>query len=257
MPASIQHLLPIFFCLLLSVAVTNQSRADNVLVAVASNFNATMQQLIPAFYEATGHSARVSYGSTGKLFAQISHGAPYEVFLSADNVRTQMAIQAGFAVPESTRIYAIGRLSLWSADEKLINQTANVLKQSDLRRVALANPKTAPYGTAAMAVLEKLGLTSSLAPKLVWAESVAQVFQFVATGNAEVGFIALSQLRSGQRGGSSWLIPAHLHPPVVQEAVLLKAGKENAAAHAFIQFLTTSQATIVISRMGYQTATKP
>lgn len=240
-----------YSCLLLAFFSAN-SPAEQVIVAVAANFNAAMNRLIPAFSEVTGYQAVAGFGSTGKLYAQITQGAPYQVFLSADNSRTRLTVEAGVAVPGTEIVYAIGRLALWSANEELVNDSADILTSGSVRKIALANPKTAPYGTAAQATLISLGLYDQLAGKLVQAESVAQAFQFTATGNANVGFVALSQLKSGSRGGSFWLVADDLYPPLLQEAVLLNRGKDSGAAKAFMTFLNSAVAKAIIAEMGYK-----
>lgn len=239
-------------CFVILLLLSGSCQAERVLVAVAANFNAAMNRLIPVFNSATGHQLVASYGSTGKLYAQIIRGAPYQLFLSADNSRTGMIIEAGVGVPDSTVVYAIGQLVLWSADAELINGAAKILTDKSIRRIALANPKTAPYGTAAFATLTALDLQDQLSSKLVQAESIAQAFQFAATRNADLAFVALSQLRSGQRGGSSWLVSEDLYSPIIQEAVLLNNGRTSKGAIAFMDFLTSAKAADIIRQTGYK-----
>jgi len=251
------------YLLLTSIVVlscSNQTHAKQALAAVAANFNHTMKKLVPAFKAASGHELVVSYGSTGKLYAQIQHGAPYDIFLSADNVRTRLAIDAGLAVAGSQQVYAIGRLVLWSADPDLLSAdggNGDTLSTPSVTRIALANPQIAPYGHAALATLTALGIKQKVAAKLVQAESVAQAFQFVATRNAQAGFIALSQLHAVDYGGSSWLIPDYLHPPLIQEAVLLKRGENNVAAKAFLDFMNSKTARSILQQMGYKNQRLP
>jgi molybdate transport system substrate-binding protein len=240
------------YCSLLFIWLSCNSQAEQALIAVASNFNAAMNLLAPAFTEATGHQLIISFGSTGKLYAQIAHGAPYEVFLSADNSRTQLAIEAGLAVAGSDVVYAIGQLVLWSADTSLVDDAGKVLNDEKIQRIALANPKTAPYGAAAMTTLKSLGLADKLSAKLVQAESIAQAFQFVATRNAQLGFVALSQLKSGLHDGSAWIVNESLYAPLVQQAVLLKKGQHNIAAQAFLDYLLADEAINIIKLAGYK-----
>ncbi|HQV13908.1 MAG TPA: molybdate ABC transporter substrate-binding protein [Denitromonas sp.] len=225
-----------------------------VTVAVASNFIKPIEAVAPAFTKVTGHRVRISTGSTGKFYAQIQRGAPFDVFLSADEARPARLEDEGFAVSGSRFIYAIGRLVLWQAETHRDIQP-DALRFADGGRVAVANPVTAPYGTAAAAAIEKLGLTAALAPRLVQGENIGQTFQFVATGNAAYGFVAWSQV--SQNGtlirGSGWLVPADMHPPIRQAATLLTRGADNPAARAFVAFLKSDAARQIIRQHGYDT----
>ncbi len=238
--------------MLLMATITRTACAEEVSIAVAANFTDATRQLIPLFEQSTGHTTRVSYGSTGKLYAQIEHGAPFEVFLAADTERPRKAEQSGLAVPGSRFVYARGKLAFWSAREDLFSDGEAFLKSGEFRHIALANPKTAPYGQAAQQVLEQLGVWDDLQSQLVRGDSIAQTFQFTVTGNADAGFVALSQVRAWQQpGGSLWIIPQDYYAPIAQSAVLLKKGTDNPAAQAFIDFLRGDAARDVIASYGY------
>ena len=231
----------------LSVA---QVSASEVSVAVAANFVESARAVAEAFHTATGDTALISPGASGQLFTQISHGAPYEVFLSADAERPQALVAGGYAVGQSRFTYAVGRLALYSASPGLVDGQGLVLKRPDLRTVAIADPAVAPYGVAAEETMRKLGAYDALKPKIVKGASIAQAYQFVATGAAEIGFVAQSQIVT-VKGGSRWLVPEALHAPIEQQAVLLKAGANDPAARAFLDFLKTPAARTIISRYGY------
>ena len=229
-----------------------QLSAAEVSVAVAANFTDATRKLAPLFEQASGHRLKISYGSTGKLYAQIEHGAPFEVFLAADTAHPLKAEQAGLAVPGSRFVYARGRLALWSAEKGLFETGEPYLKAGDFAHLAIANPKTAPYGQAARQVLEHLELWPKLQARLVRGDSIAQTFQFVATGNAEAGFVAYSQVKGWQGGaGSVWLVPQDYYQPIEQSAVLLQKGVNSAAAKAFLEFLQSDAAKAVIEGYGY------
>ena len=231
----------------LSVA---QVSASEVSVAVAANFVEPARAVAEAFHTATGDTALISPGASGQLFTQISHGAPYEVFLSADAERPQALVAGGYAVGQSRFTYAVGRLALYSASPGLVDGQGLVLKRPDLRTVAIADPAVAPYGVAAEETMRKLGAYDALKQKIVKGASIAQAYQFVATGAAEIGFVAQSQIVT-VKGGSRWLVPEALHAPIEQQAVLLKAGANDPAARAFLDFLKTPAARTIISRYGY------
>ena len=231
----------------LSVA---QVSASEVSVAVAANFVESARAVAEAFHTATGDTALISPGASGQLFTQISHGAPYEVFLSADAERPQALVAGGYAVGQSRFTYAVGRLALYSASPGLVDGQGLVLKRPDLRTVAIADPAVAPYGVAAEETMRKMGVYDALKPKIVKGASIAQAYQFVATGAAEIGFVAQSQIVT-VKGGSRWLVPEALHAPIEQQAVLLKAGANDPAARAFLDFLKTPAARTIISRYGY------
>lgn len=234
------------------VLFAGQAHAEEVKIAVAANFTDATRDIVPLFEKATGHTAKVSYGSTGKLYAQIEHGAPFEVFLAADTKRPLKAEKEGLAVPGSRFVYAKGKLVLWSGTPGRFEDGEAFLKDGGFDHIALANPKTAPYGLAAEQVMQHLGVLASLTPKLVKGDSISQTFQFAATGNADAGFVALSQIK-GWKGesGSQWEIPADYYAPIEQGAVLLKKGESNPAASAYLQFLKSDAVREVIEGYGY------
>lgn len=227
--------------------------ADVAQVAVASNFAEPIKALAMTLEKTTGHQIQVTLGATGKFYAQIKNGAPFDVLLAA-NTETPTALESdGFAVPGSRFTYATGRLVLWSANAALVDPQGEVLRQGQFRKLAYASPKVAPYGAAAVQVMENLGLMSTLTPKLVQGESIGQTFSFVYTGNAELGFVALSQvLEDGQlKSGSMWDIPQVLYQPIKQDAVLLQRGTHNPAAQALMSLLKTQSSKDLIRRYGY------
>lgn len=239
--------------------VAGTSHAGEVRVAVAANFAAPMARIGAAFTAASGHTLKLSSGATGKFYAQIASGAPFEVLLSADDATPRRLVAEGHAVAGTQFTYAVGQLVLWSATPGLVDPQGAVLRSGGFRHLAIANPKTAPYGAAAMQVLQGLGLAQALAPRIVTGESIAQAHQFVATGNAALGFVALSQVVvPGQAGqpaqiatGSAWRVPPALHTPIRQDAVLLKAGEKNPAAAALLAYLQTAPARALIAAHGY------
>jgi molybdate transport system substrate-binding protein len=240
------------FVFIAALIGAGQARAGEVRVAVAANFTAAMKEIAAAFEKSSGHHVVLSFGSTGSLYAQISHGAPYDVFLAADERRPKALESAGTAVARSRFTYAVGKLVLWSPKPGVVDDKGEVLKHGKFARLAIANPRTAPYGAAARQVLEHLKLWDSLQPRIVRGESIAQTHQFVATDNAELGFVALSQvMKTG--GGSSWIVPQALYTPIRQQAVLLVRGKDNTAAHALIAYLKSDAGAVVIKRFGYGT----
>ena len=225
-----------------------------VSVAVAANFTGPVQVLAPLFERETGHKLRAAFGATGKFYAQISNGAPFEVLLAADDETPARLLKEGQGVAGSADTYAGGRLVLWSPDGKLVDERGEVLKKGGFRHLALANPKTAPYGLAAQQTMARLGVLETLRPRFVQGENIAQTHQFVSTGNAELGFVAYSQvIRNGRiGGGSGWLVPAEFHDPIRQDAVLLNKGRDNPAARAWLAFLKGEQARTVIRSFGYE-----
>ena len=227
--------------------------AEEVQVAVAANFAAPMQAIAAAFEKDTGHKARLAFGSSGKFYAQIKNGAPFQVLLSADAATPARLEQEGMTVAATRFTYAVGRLVLWSAQAGAVDARGEVLKQGDYKHVAIANPKVAPYGAAAVEVMQRLGVAEAVRPKLVQGENIAQTHQFVASGNAELGFVALSQVTRDNKltGGSAWIVPANLHAPIRQDAVILAAGKGNAAASALMAYLKSDKAKAVIRTYGY------
>ena len=247
--------------LLLSVAVAaaasavsaTPALAAEVSVAVAANFAAPMQKIAAAFELDTGHKAVLAFGSTGKLHAQIRNGAPFHILLAADEETPARLESEGFAVPGTRFTYAVGRLVLWSRLPGLVDAQGEVLKTGSFARMALANPKLSPYGAATVRVLNGLGLATTLAPRFVQGENIAQTFQFVASGNAELGFVALSQVVVDGRlaPGSAWVVPARLHGPIRQDAVLLRAGRDDSAAAALLAYLRGDKARALIRASGY------
>lgn len=229
-------------------------RAGEVQVAVASNFTAPMQVIAERFEALTGHKALLAFGSTGKLYAQIRNGAPFAVLLAADEQVPAKLESEGLGVTGSRFTYATGTLVLWSAKDDYVDDQASVLTQRAFRHLAVANPKTAPYGAAALATLKKLGVLESVSDRLVQGENIAQTHHFVSSGNAELGFVALSQvLEKGRiRSGSGWIVPASYHPPIRQDALLLTSAQDNAAAHALLDYLKSAAATEVIKAYGYR-----
>jgi molybdate transport system substrate-binding protein len=227
--------------------------AGQVEVAVAANFTVPMQIVASAFERDTGHKALLAFGSTGNLYAQIRNGAPFQVFLSADDQTPAKLEQEGLAVSGTRFTYAVGRLALWSAKSGMVDDKGEVLNKGVYAHLAIANPKLAPYGAAAIEVLRQLGLFKSLQPKFVLGENISQTWQFVASGNADLGFVALSQvLKDGQlRGGSAWIVPGNLHAPIRQDAVLLVKGRNNAAAKALLAYLKSDKAKAIIRNFGY------
>ena len=225
--------------------------AAETQVAVAANFTEPAREIAAAFTKATGDTAVLSFGSSGAFYTQIAHRAPFEVFLSADAERPAKAEADGLAVRGSRFTYAIGRLVLYSATAGLVDGRGAVLKSGSFAHLAIADPAAAPYGVAAMQTLARLGLTDALTPKLVKGSSITQTYQFVATGAAEVAFVGASQVIAVS-GGSRWLVPATLHAPIDQQAILLKTGAANPAAAAFIRFLRSPAAVAIIKHYGYE-----
>ena len=245
----------IFCCLravLLLAVQPVMAHAGQAHIAVASNFAAPMKKLAAQFEQATGHTLTLSSGATGKFYAQIKNGAPFDVLLAADDDTPARLMREGEAV--QTQLYAIGRLALWSERAGFIDGNDAVLRQNRFQRLAIANPKLAPYGRAAMEVLAKLKLTDSVQDKLVTGENIAQTYQFVASGNAELGFVALSQVMQDGKltSGSVWVVPSTLHSPIRQDAALLKRGETNAAARALLDYLKTPAAQTTIRSFGYE-----
>lgn len=227
--------------------------ADEVYVAVAANFTAPMNIIAADFERATGHKAKPAFGSTGRFYAQIKNGAPFEVLFSADDETPAKLAQEGLADPTSRFTYAIGSLVLWSAKPGFVDANGAVLKSGKFNKLAIANPKTAPYGRAAIETLTKMGLLSAVEPKFVQGENIAQTFQFAQTGNADLGFVALSQVMKDGKvtEGSAWQVPAAMHEPIRQDAILLNLGRGNPAAEALLKYLKTDKAKAVIRSFGY------
>ncbi|MFV3380246.1 MULTISPECIES: molybdate ABC transporter substrate-binding protein [Pseudomonas] len=239
---------------LASLITLNSAWADEVQVAVAANFTAPIQAIAQDFEKDTGHTLVAAYGATGQFYAQIKNGAPFEVFLAADDSTPAKLEQEKAIVPGSRFTYAIGTLALWSAKPGYVDDKGEILKQNTFQHLAIANPKTAPYGLAATQVLDKLKLTEATQAKWVEGQNITQAYQFVSTGNAELGFVALSQIyKDGKvQSGSAWIVPAQLHEPIRQDAVILDKGKDNPAAKALVEYLKGPKAAAVIKSYGYE-----
>lgn len=220
-------------------------------VAVAANFTEPAREIAARFKARTGHDATLSFGSSGQFYTQIANGAPYEVLLSADRERPEKAEAEGLGVAGSRFTYAVGRLALYSRTPGLVDGRGAVLASGRFQKIAIADPRTAPYGAAAVETMRKRGVYGALQPKIVQGTSITQAYQFVDTGAAEVGFVALSQI-AGVKGGSRWVVPASDHSPIDQQAVLLKTGARSAAAKAFMAFLKSPEARAIIRRYGYE-----
>lgn len=245
---------PVCLTSLLAVFATGAAQADEVQVAVAANFTAPIQAIAADFEKDTGHKLVAAYGATGQFYTQIKNGAPFEVFLSADDTTPEKLEREGDTVKGSRFTYAVGTLALWSAKDGYVDTKGEVLKKNEYQHLSIANPKTAPYGLAATQVLEKLKLTEATKAKIVEGQNITQAYQFVSTGNAELGFVALSQIyKEGKvTSGSAWMVPASLHDPIKQDAVILSKGKDNAAAKALVEYLKGPKAAAVIKSYGYQ-----
>lgn len=237
------------------LALCSPARSEEVRVAVASNFVTALKTLAADFERSSGHKVKLSAGATGKFYAQIKGGAPFDLLLAADDATPQRLEAEGHAVAGSRFTYAIGKLVLWSALPGLVDAQAKVLHSGSFRHLAIASPKLAPYGVAAEQTLTRLGLLKALTPRLVQGESIGQTYSFVASGNAELGFVALSQLVDSNHisRGSAWVVPADLYPALRQDAVLLAPGRHNAAAQALLSFLKTPPSKTVIRSFGYET----
>jgi len=230
------------------------AHAGELTVAVAANFAAPMQAIAAILEKTTGHKAEVVIGATGKFYAQIKNGAPFDVFLAADNETPEKIESEGFGVPGSRFTYAKGKLVLWSANPALVDAQGQVLKTGEFRKIAMAQPKVAPYGAAAMEAITQLGLAGRLGPRLVLGESIGQTFSFIATGNAELGFVAMSQVLEGGKlkSGSMWAVPSTLYQPIVQDAIVLTRGKDKPAVAALVTLLKSDRVKDLIRSYGYE-----
>ena len=218
-------------------------------VAVAANFTEAAKEIAAAFKAKTGHEAVLSFGATGQFYTQITQGAPFQILLSADDARPKKLVDDGLAVVDSRFTYAIGKLVLWSKTPGLV-KGEETLKAASFAKLSICNPSAAPYGAAAIEAMKSLKVFEALQPRLVEGATITQAYQFVETGNAELGFVALSQL-TGPEAGSRWLVPQELYSPIRQDAVLLKAGATNEAATGFIAFLRSPEARVIIQKYGY------
>jgi len=229
------------------------SFAAEVSVAVAANFTAPMQKIAQVFEQETGHKAVLAFGSTGNFYAQIKNGAPFQILLAADDETPARIEKEGLGVAKSRFTYATGKLVLWSKQAGLVDGKGDVLRSGKFERIAIANPKLAPYGLAALETLNKLGLLQGLQPKFVQGENITQTYQFIATENAPLGFVALSQVFAEGRlkEGSAWIVPSNLHKPIQQDAVLLNGGQDNPAAAALLSFLRSDKVKGIIRSFGY------
>ena len=229
------------------------AQAGEVTVAVAANFTAPMQKIAQAFERDTGHKPKLAFGATGKFYAQIKNGAPFALLLAADDVTPARLEKEGLAVAGTRFTYATGRLALWSKQLNLVDDKGEVLRSNRFNKLAIADPKLAPYGIAAMELINKLGVQANVVPKLVQGESIGQTYQFVSTENAQLGFVALSQISFDGRitHGSAWVVPQSMHTPLEQDAVLLNAGKDNSAAHALLKYLQADKAKTIIRQYDY------
>lgn len=237
--------------LLLVLPVT----AADVTVATAANFTAAINRLAPDFERRSGHKIVASFGATGTLYAQIKNGAPFDMLLAADAEHPRRLETEGLAVPGTRFTYATGRLVLWSAKPGVVDKDGDILRRGEFAHLAIANPKTAPYGAAAIQVLQHLGVEERVRPRIVQGENITQAFQFVSTGNALLGFVAWAQVRvlPTAQAGSYWLVPAELHNPLHQDGVLLKRAAGLPAARAFLDYLRSREARSIIAELGYTT----
>jgi len=234
------------------------TQAGEVMVAVAANFTAPMQKIAQAFEQDTGHKAQLAFGATGKFYAQIKNGAPFAVLLAADDETPARLEKEGLVVAGSRLTYATGRLALWSKSPNMVDDKGDVLRSNSfnklgIHKIAIADPKLAPYGIAAMEVINKMGVQAVVTPKFVQGESIGQAYQFVSTENAQLGFVALSQISFDGRitQGSAWVVPQSMHTPLKQDAVLLNPGKDNTAALALLKYLQADKAKTIIRQYGY------
>ena len=243
------------FALFAALAVPAPSAgAGEALIAVATNFLETLVGLQERFEAATAHRLRIVTGSTAKLYAQITHGAPFDVLLAADRAHPRRLEAQGRAVAGSRFTYATGRLVLWSADAERIRDGEGALSSGEFRALAISNPELAPYGAAARQVLDALGLSERLRERIVLGQNAGHTHAMVATRNAELGFVSLSHVSGPRNGGtgSRWDVPGELYDPIRQDAVLLARAAANPAARAFLDFLRSDGARAHIARHGYR-----
>ena len=248
----LKHLLP---GLVLSFAATNLAHAAETTIAVAANFTKTIEEIGKAFEQETGHKAKFSFGPTGKLYAQIKNGAPFDAFFGADERRPKLTIDDGIGVKDSYFVYAQGQLALYSGQHRVDQNATEILQAAEFNKIAIANPRTAPYGERAQAYLKSQGLYDNVKSKIVNGESIAHAFQYVVTGNAQIGFVALSQIVDPQspvyRKGHYWILPQADYKPINQGAIITQRGANNEATQAFMRFIKTPKAIEIIKRYGY------
>ena len=237
-----------------ALALSAAAQAEVVQIAVAANFTAPARALAEIFARTTGHEAKLSFGATGAFYTQIKNGAPFDILLAADDERPIRLEKEGDTVPGSRFSYAIGQLVLWSAKPGFVDGEGAVLKGGNFNKIAIANPKLAPYGAAAVETMDKLGLAAALTPKLVTGESIGQTYNFIATGNAELGFVALAQVLDGGKlkSGSMWVVPAKYHAPIIQDAAILKRAAANPAAKAWMALMRSPNTQDFIRSYGYE-----
>lgn len=231
------------------------AQADEVQVAVAANFTAPMKLIAADFEKDTGHKAVLSFGTVGKFFAQMKNGAPFEVLVSADKETPDKLVAEGLALDGTRHTYAIGKLVLWSARPGYVDARGEVLKRGEFKHLALANPKLAVYGAAGQEVMKRMGVLEAIQPRVVLAENITQAHQYAATGNAELGFVALAQVvgkDGGIASGSAWMVPADLYPPIRQDVIVLVPGKGKTAPQALVDYLRTEKVRALIKSFGYQ-----
>ena len=247
--------LALALALLTALLLPAIARAGTVSVAVAANFTAPMKEIASAFTRDTGHQVSLAFGSTGKFYAQIVNGAPFEVLLAADASTPERLGQEGLGIESSRFTYAVGRLVLWSPQAGQVDADGHVLTEGKVERLAIADPRVAPYGAAAMQTLQALGLAHTYQGRLVQGESIGQAWQFVASGNVPMGFVALSQVRASDKtAGSAWIVPENLHKPIRQQAIMLKRGEGNPVAKQLLDYLRGPVAQHIITSFGYSLA---
>lgn len=248
----LKHLLP---GLVLSFAATNLAHAAETTIAVAANFTKTIEEIGKAFQQETGHKAKFSFGPTGKLYAQIKNGAPFDAFFGADERRPKLTIDDGIGVKDSYFVYAQGQLALYSGQFRVDQNATEILKAAEFNKIAIANPRTSPYGERAQAYLKSQGLYDNVKSKIVNGESIAHAFQYVVTGNAQIGFVALSQIVDPQspvyQKGHYWILPQADYQAINQGAIITQRGADNEATQAFMKFIKTPKAIEIIKRYGY------
>lgn len=232
----------------------SNAQAAELKVAVASNFVNVLKEIAVEFQKDAGHQLAITPGATGKFYAQINNGAPFDVFLSADDETPRKLAQEGKAIASSQVTYAIGRLALWSPNPEMVDKNADILKTDKFKFIAIANAKVAPYGQAAVQTMQKLGVLTKIEPRIVQGESIAQTYQFVSTGNAQLGFVALSQiLENGKiKAGSAWIVPEEMHEQLKQDAVVLQSCKHMSACQALMEYLKSEKVKKIMASYGYK-----